>query len=161
MPYSVCINIIICTLLYLGKNLPDVHSEKLTVTSYQRYETQTRQHSAQCQLCVGAHVSNAKLPDVHLNTAVVFFPDRLFSFEVVLYSQNPPLTALLTHIQYIQCLARRLLFLLPQCSPNLSLLLWGIIKQQRKICLLSGAVCYLFSKRAASRPSHNLAGLRT
>jgi len=78
------------------------------------------------------------------------------------YSQKPALTVLLAH-KYtmfgLQVVVRSCYRSVLQtshyfCGQSLK-------QQRRKICLLSGTICYLFSKRAASQPSHNLAGLRS
>lgn len=97
-------------------------------------------------------MSYAKLPDEHVNTAVVF---SLTGF----LASNPPLAALLSHIYPMFGLQ-----VVVPATVVLSKPLFTSVgtHQTAERENMSDAVFFFlfFSKRAASRPSHNHAGLR-
>lgn len=85
-----------------------------------------------------------------------FFPDRLFSFEAMLRSKPTPHRSSLTHTMFG-------LQVVPPATVVLSKPLFTSVgnHQTAERENMSDAVCYLFSKHAATRPSHNHAGLRS
>lgn len=102
-------------------------------------------------------MSYAKLADVHMNTAVVFSLTGFLASRPC-YAQNPPLTALLSHMYTMFGLHVNV-----PATVVLSKPLFTSVgnHQTAERENMSDAVCYLFSKRAATRPSHNHAGLRS